>query len=79
MRAAHRAPTAQRAADFLQRVLELRGLALEQLPDVGARRGTAVPERGDVRDLGEREPEAARARDERQQRQNVRGIGPVTG
>ena len=68
MRAAHGAPAAQRAADFLQRLLKLGSLALEQVTDVRARRGASPTKRGDVRDLRESQAEPAGAGHEGEQR-----------
>jgi hypothetical protein len=55
---AGRGPRSQDLADARERVLKVGRLPFEKLTDVRAGCGTGAPERDDVLDLGERQPES---------------------
>jgi len=66
-------------ADGLQQRFEVCRLSLEQSAQVRAGRRPRAPERDDVPDFRQREPEPSPMSDEGQHTQDLGGIDPVAG
>ena len=74
-----RAPGVEDAAHSGKRTFQVRGLLLQTSTDVDTRGRPRPPERNDVSDFSERQPEPPRLPDDREQRQDVSGVPTVAG
>ena len=72
-----RAPGVEDASHSGEHAFEVGGLLLQKGADVDTRGRPRPPERGDVADFSERQPEPPRLRYEREQRQHVSGVPTV--